>query len=205
MIRGGGAQFLTAKTNLVQLVLAESLFLLFYAAGHTLHFLSISKFCEGSKKVRTLRLFSHESKVRNLNYHLNCAFWITQCTHERSNCDIWITQCTHERPNLGFCIPAGEECLGTLPIKHARSSHFLCFYTYMQRAVYRRKWLEGHLAPPPNHNLEVRAFIRWFRCIICEMRKLENTSGPSFEMRISNDASRCNLAYTRSKIPSFEF
>ena len=48
------------------------------------------------------RLFSHESKVRNLNYHLNCAFWIMQCTHERSNCNIWITQCTHERPNLGF-------------------------------------------------------------------------------------------------------
>ena len=37
----------------------------------------------------------------------------------------------------------------------------------MQRAVYRRKWLEGHSA---NHDLEVRAFIQWFRCVICEMR-----------------------------------
>ena len=26
--------------------------------------------------VCTLRLFSHESKVRNFNYHLNCAFWM---------------------------------------------------------------------------------------------------------------------------------
>ena len=95
-----------------------------------------------------IRRFSHDGKVRILNFNSKCAFCITQCTHERSNCDIWITQCTHERPNLGFCIPAGEECLGTLPIKHAWSSHFLCFCTYMQRAVYRRKSLEGHLAPP---------------------------------------------------------
>ena len=38
----------------------------------------------------------------------------------------------------------------------------------MQRAVYRRKWLEGHSTP--NHDLEVRAFIQWFCCVICEMR-----------------------------------
>ena len=76
----------------------------------------------------SLRLFwgaeLHDGKVRILNFNSKCAFWIMQCTHERSFCDIWITQ--NERPNLGFCIPAGEECLGTLPIKHAWSSHFLC-------------------------------------------------------------------------------
>ena len=75
------------------------------------------------------RLFSHDGKVHILNFKSKYAFWITQCTHERSNCDIWITQCTHETPNFRFCIPAGEECLGTLPIKHAWSSHFLCFCT----------------------------------------------------------------------------
>ena len=63
-----------------------------------------------------LTLFSHDGKVCILKFNSKCAFWITQCTHERSNCDIWITQCTHERPNLQFCVrERGEEawlCLG---------------------------------------------------------------------------------------------
>ena len=75
------------------------------------------------EKHTELRLFSHDGKVRILNRDSRCASWVTQCTHDRSNCEFWITQCTHERPNFGFCIPAGEECLGTLPIKHAWSSH----------------------------------------------------------------------------------
>ena len=79
--------------------------------------------------VSPLWLFSHDGKVRILNFNSKCAFWITQCTHDQSNCKFWITQCTHEWPNFGFCIPAGEECLGTLPIKHAfriliRNAHF---------------------------------------------------------------------------------
>ena len=75
-----------------------------------------------------LRLFSHDGKVRILNFNSKCAFE-THCTHDRSTCIFWITQYTHERPKFGFWIPAGEECLGTLPIKHAWSSHFLCFCT----------------------------------------------------------------------------
>ena len=67
---------------------------------------------------------------------------------------------------------------------------------HMQRTVYRQKWLEGHVAPPPNHNLEVKAFIQRFCCVIWEMRNWKTTSGPWFELRISNDASRCNFAYT---------
>ena len=80
-----------------------------------------------------------------------------------------------QETDLGFCISAGEERLGTLPIKHARSSQILCFCTYAARGVHRRKWLGGHLAPPPNHDLEVRApsFIQWFRWVICEMRNLK--------------------------------
>ena len=45
--------------------------------------LSIQWGINGFKSFLRLRLFSQESKVHNLNYHLNCAFWITQCTHER--------------------------------------------------------------------------------------------------------------------------
>ena len=97
------------------------------------------------------RLFSHESKVRNLNYHLNCAIWITQCTHERSNCDIWITQCTHERPNLGFSIPEREKNVWIPCQSNMHVARISCASVHMQRMVYRWKWLEieGHLAPPP--------------------------------------------------------
>ena len=57
----------------------------------------------------TLWLFSHESKVRNLNDHLNCAFWITQCTHERSNCDLNYAVYTQETEFGGFSIPEREK------------------------------------------------------------------------------------------------
>ena len=80
----------------------------------------------------------------------------------------------HTRDRIwGFAFQSGRRCLGTLPwIKHARSSYFLCFIwiVHMQCAVYIRKWLEGRVAPPPNHNLEVKAFIRRFCCVIWEKR-----------------------------------
>ena len=84
-----------------------------------------------------------------------------------------------------------------------------CASVHMQHAVYRRKWLEGHLAPrpPPPPQITIRGQGIHTVISLRDLRDayLENTSGPSFEMRFSNDASRCNLAYTRSKIPSFEF
>ena len=84
-----------------------------------------------------------------------------------------------------------------------------CASVHRQCSVYRRKWLEGHLAPPPNHDLEVRAFIRWLRCVICEMRNRKTpldchlkcafqithrdviwrTHGPNY--RLSNFNSKC--------------
>ena len=60
-----------------------------------------------------------------------------------------------------------------------------CASIHMHRAVYRRKWLEGHLAPPPNHDLEVRAFIQWFRCVICEMRNLKTPRDRHLKWRIA--------------------
>ena len=77
----------------------------------------------------------HESKVRNLNYHLNCAFWITQCTHERSNCDIWITQCTHERPNLGFSIPEREKNVWVLCQSNMHGARISCASVHAARGI----------------------------------------------------------------------
>ena len=100
-------------------------------------------------------------------------------------------------------------CLGTLPIQHAWSSRFLYASVHMQRAVYRRKWLEGHVAPPPKSQLRGHGIHTAISLHDLRDASLENTSGPSFELRISNYASRCNLAYTvfytQSKKPSFEW
>ena len=148
-----------------------------------------------------LRLFSHDGKVRILNFNSKCAFWITQCSHERSNCDIWITECTHERPNLGFCIPAGELMSGYPANQTCMELAFpVLLYIYAARGIYMWKWLEGHLAPPPpppppNHDLEVRAFIRWFSCDV-----IWRTHGPKY--RLSNFNSKCAF---RIKIQNTHF
>ena len=136
-----------------------------------------------------------------------CAIWITQCTHERSNCDIWIMQCTHKRLNLRFSILEREKmrgsCLGTLPIKHAQSPCFLCFCTYAARGIQAEVVRSCSSAPPPpprGQGIHTVISLRDLRDA-----SLENTSRPSFELHILNYASRCNLAYTRSKLPSFEW
>ena len=98
----------------------------------------------------SLWLFSHESKVRNLNYHSNCTIWITQCTHERSNCDIWITQCTCTRETeFGFSIPEREKNVWVPCQSNVHGARISCASVHVQCAVYRRKWLVGHVAPPP--------------------------------------------------------
>ena len=97
---------------------------------------------------------------------------------------------------------------------------------YICHAVYRLKWLEGHLyvapPPPPPPKKKKKKKKSQFRgqgihtvISLHDLRDayLENTSGLSFEMGISNDASqcnsndvsRCNLEYTWSKIRSFEW
>ena len=132
---------------------------------------------------------SHESKVRNLNDHSNCKIWILQCTHERSNCDIWITQCTHKRTNLQFSIPERVKI----------RAHVSCASVYICSAVYRRKWLEGHVTPSPKSQFRGQGIHTAISLRDLRDASLENTSGPSFELRNSNYASRCNFVYTRSK------
>ena len=111
--------------------------------------------------------------MRILNFNLKCAFWITQCTHDRSTCVFWITHYTHERPKMWFSFrERGEEawlCLGSLPIKHAVCClRFLC----MCSALYhRRKWLEGHTSSAPQNTIlrsshSYTDFVAWFARIV---------------------------------------
>ena len=80
-----------------------------------------------------------------------------------------------------------------------------CASVHMQHMVYRQKWLEGHVhvAPPPNHNFEVKAFLRRFCCVIWEICHWKTP--PDRQLCNSYYTSWCNFAYTRSKIPSFEW
>ena len=106
---------------------------------------------------KRLRLFSHDSKVHNLNFNSKCAFWIkiwktvvwTVCTPK---CVIW---------NAQF------------------------------------KWWSG-----PSFELRISNYESW--CDLAYTRSKIPSFESSFELRISNYKSWCDLAYTRSKIPSFE-
>ena len=87
-----------------------------------------------------------------------------------SNCDIWITQCTHERPNLGFSIPEQEKNVWVPCQSNMHGARISCASVHMQRMVYRRKWLDGHLAPPPKSQFSGQGIHGWFHCVICEIR-----------------------------------
>ena len=70
-------------------------------------------------------------------------------------CDIWITQCTHERKDEAeFAVShyrAGRRGAASVWVPCQSNMHGACVScasVHMQRAVYRQKWLEGHLALP---------------------------------------------------------
>ena len=133
---------------------------------------------------RSLWLFSHKKKVRNLN----CAVYTRET-------EFAVLRSSAGRRGVAVSgYPANLYCL-----------RFLCFCNMCSAWYYRRKWLEGHLAPPPKSQFIGQGIHTVISLHDLRDAWLENTSGPSFEMRISNDASRCNLAYTRSKILSFEW
>ena len=55
--------------------------------------------------------------------------------------------------------------------------------SFRKRAVYQRKWLEGHVAQPPKSQFRGHMAIS-----LHDLRdaSLKNTSGPSFELNDSN-------------------
>ena len=111
-----------------------------------------------------LWLFSHDGKVRNLNFNLKCAFWITQCTHDRSTCVFWITHYTHEWPKMWFSFrERGKDQTCTCVVLR-----FLCMYS---ARYYRWKWLEGHTSSAPQNTIlrsshSYTDFVAWFARIL---------------------------------------
>ena len=74
--------------------------------------------------------------------------------------------------SLRFDIPErGEEAwLVSVFFWHAECYFIWDIISIRKCAVYRRKWLEGHRAPPPDNDLEVKAFIQQFSCMIWDLR-----------------------------------
>ena len=98
--------------------------------------------------------------------------------HTREVIAIFALRSVHTRGRFGILHSSGRRMSGYPANQTCTELAFpvlLCFCTYAARGVHRRKWLGGHLAPPPNHDLEVRApaFIQWFRWVICEIRNLK--------------------------------
>ena len=105
--------------------------------------------------------------MRNLNYYLKLrsvhtteviAIFELRSVHMRDR--IWDFTFQREK---NVWVPCQSNMHG------ARISHAS---VHMQRAVYRRKWI-GHLTPPPKSRFRGQGIIRWFRCVICEMRNLK--------------------------------
>ena len=74
----------------------------------------------------------------------------------KCNCDIWMTECTHKRKRqvcqvCGLAFQSGEKkiCLVSMFFWHA-DCYFICDRISIRKwTVYRRKWLEGHIAASP--------------------------------------------------------
>ena len=122
--------------------------------------------------------------------------WIAQfesCSvHTREVIAIFELRSVHTRDRIcDLAFQSGRTCVPRVWVP--------CPSVHMQHALYKRKWLEGHVALPPKSQFRGQGIHTAILLRDLRDAKLENTSGPSFELRISNYALRCNFAYTRSK------
>ena len=110
-----------------------------------------------------------------------CVIWIIiwiahfelDSVHTREVIAIFELRSVHTRDRIWDFAFQREKNVWVPCQSNLHGARISCASVHMQRAVYRRKWLEGHLALPPIRDLEVREFMRWFRCVICEMRNLK--------------------------------
>ena len=107
-----------------------------------------------------------------------CLFWILiwnahfelRSVHTREVIAIFELRSVHTSDlNLRFCVRERGEEAGSVWVFAVLFTFPVLLYVLNMCSAryYRRKWLEGHTSSaPPNHDLEVRAFIQWFaRCV----------------------------------------
>ena len=125
-----------------------------------------------------VRMFPHKSRFKIAMTNCNCDIWITECKQERER----------EKTSLSLLSSIPKRRQETWLVS-AFSWHADCYFISIRKcAVYRRKWIEGHIAPPPKsqfrgQSIHTAISLRDLRDVL-----LENTSGPSFELCYSNYA-----------------
>ena len=156
------------------------------------------------------RAVTQQSKLCNLNYHLNCAFWITQhwrksasgsyssggggggwsihwtiphpprwietthgftpvlrSVHTREVIAIFELRSVHTRDRIQDFAIQLENNVWVPCQSNMHGARISCASVHMQHTVYRRKWLEGHLAQPPQITIQRSGhsysdFAAWF-------------------------------------------
>ena len=96
-----------------------------------------SLFWTNSDKNAGNKVFSHKSSFEIAMTNCNCNIWITKCTREREKTS----------PCLRFSIP--EQGWSVARFCVLLTCWLLFHFNIRKRTVYRRKWLEGHVALPP--------------------------------------------------------
>ena len=92
-------------------------------------------------------------ELRSVHTRAVIAIFELRSVHTREVIAIFELRSVHmiERPNLGFSIPEREKNVWVPCQSNMHGARIACasVHTCIQHVVYRRKWLEGHVAPPP--------------------------------------------------------
>ena len=138
--------------------------------------------------------------MRILNFNSKCAFWITQCTHDRSTCVFWITHYIHtsdrkcDSPFESVEKRHGCVWVACQSNMHVCCLHFLCMCS---ARYYRWKWLEGHTSSAPQNTIlrsshSYTDFVAWFARIVTGKHLCTVIWDAHFNYVLRRD-----LAYTR--------
>ena len=115
-----------------------------------------------SFRSREQRLFSHDGKVRILNFKIRNAHFELRSVHTREVIAIYELCSVHTRDRIWDFAFQREKNVWVPCQSNMHGARISCASVHIKRMVHRWKWFkEGHLQLcPPNHDLEVRAFIQ---------------------------------------------
>ena len=128
-----------------------------------------------------MTVFTQEQNDSILQWRIVIAIFELRSVHTRED----------TKPNLQFSIP--EQGEAWVVFWHADWYFIWDRISIRNCMVYRRKWLKGHVAPPPKSQFRGQGIHTAISRRDLRDASLENTSGPSFELRNSNYAPRCKF------------
>ena len=157
-----------------------------------------------------LWLFSHDGKLRILNFNSKCAFWITSVYTWSKYLRIFELHIIHTSDRkYDSPFESVEKRHGCVWVACQSNMHVCClrFLCMCSARYYRWKWLEGHTSSAPQNTIlrsshSYTDFVAWFARIVTG----KHLCTVWFDlMRISNYVLRRDLAYTRSSLRILNF